>query len=225
MLYDCDHRVESRFDLTRKKIDVAQRTEYKVYLAGELFDFKHLAGNALLGEALEERSGGRYGIVLPQDLELPSLESKAIRDVDYLELLDCDAAIFQFDGSDLDSGTVAEFMTAKIADIPSVILRTDLRRSGDRNSRPWNLMCDSFTRTEALVVDAMALYSELSKREGATAIQAIQSVVENLATMLIEKLDTVVASARVLSEGERATVMNLIAKTYDLGNMQQIEKL
>jgi nucleoside 2-deoxyribosyltransferase len=66
---------------------------YKVYLAGELFDMKHLAGNALLAEALGEVSEARYNPVLPQNLELPSLEAKAIRDTDYAALLECDAAI------------------------------------------------------------------------------------------------------------------------------------
>ncbi len=189
---------------------------YKIYLAGELFDVKHLAGNALLAEALGEISRGRYVPVLPQDLELPSLEAKAIRDADYRALLECDAAIFQFDGSDLDSGTVAEFMTAKFADIPSVLLRTDFRRSGDRNPRPWNLMCDSFPRTEALVVDAMALYAEENEKGWMLASEAMKLVFYKIAAQLVEKLDTVISKAPVLDEGEVSEARRLIGKTYDL---------
>lgn len=189
---------------------------YTVYLAGELFDIKHLAGNALLAEALAEVSKGLYVPVLPQDLELPSLEAKAIRDTDYRALLECDAAVFQFDGSDLDSGTVAEFMTAKFADIPSVLLRTDFRRSGDRNPRPWNLMCDSFPRTEALVVDAMSLYSEEVAKGQRTASASVEAVVRRVAMRLVEKLDAAISIERILGEEELATARRLIGKTYDL---------
>ncbi|OUW17509.1 MAG: hypothetical protein CBD18_04385 [Opitutales bacterium TMED158] len=189
---------------------------YSVYMAGELFDLKHLSGNALLAEALEEVSEGRYAPLLPQDLELPSLDAKAIRDVDYRALLKCDAAVFQFDGSDLDSGTVAEFMAAKFADIPSVLLRTDLRRSGDRNERPWNLMCDSFPRTEALVVDAMSLYSKAREEGGLLATESTRAVSREIATLLSKSLDTAMSAAPILDESDRSTSLELIAKTFDL---------
>ena len=193
-----------------------EKNEYTVYLAGELFDVKHLAGNALIAEALAAVSSGRYAPVLPQDLELPSLDAKAIRDTDYKSLLDCDAAVFQFDGTDLDSGTVAEFMAAKFADIPSVLLRTDLRRSGDRNERPWNLMCDSFPRTEALVVDAMTLYSKQKEKSGMRASEAIKAVSCELATLISESLDAVMGEAPVLDEKRKALSLELIAMTFDL---------
>ncbi len=40
-------------------------TEYTIYFAGELFDHKHLIGNALLASHIESLSGGRYRCVLP----------------------------------------------------------------------------------------------------------------------------------------------------------------
>ncbi|MDE0768717.1 MAG: nucleoside 2-deoxyribosyltransferase [Opitutaceae bacterium] len=189
---------------------------YTVYLAGELFDLKHIAGNALLSESLSAVSSGRYRPVLPQDLELPSLEAKVIRDIDYAALLGCDAAIFQFDGSDLDSGTVAEFMTAKFVDIPSVLLRTDFRRSGDRNSNPWNLMCDSFPRTESLVVDTMVLYSKEMEKGWMLASDVTKVVAYQVAAQLVEKLDTAIGTSVVLDEKENAEARRLIRKTYDL---------
>ncbi len=189
---------------------------YTVYLAGELFDLKHIAGNALLSESLSAVSSGRYRPVLPQDLELPSLEAKVIRDIDYAALLGCDAAIFQFDGSDLDSGTVAEFMTAKFVDIPSVLLRTDFRRSGDRNSNPWNLMCDSFPRTESLVVDTMVLYSKEMEKGWMLASEVTKVVAYQVAAQLVEKLDTAIGTSVVLDEKENAEARRLIRKTYDL---------
>ena len=193
-----------------------EKNEYTVYLAGELFDVKHLAGNALIAEALAAVSSGRYAPVLPQDLELPSLDAKAIRDTDYKSLLDCDAAVFQFDGTDLDSGTVAEFMAAKFADIPSVLLRTDLRRSGDRNVRPWNLMCDSFPRTEALVIDAMELYSMEREKGGSSALDSVRSISRAIATRLAQSLDVAMDQSPVLDESERKTSLELIEKTFDL---------
>ncbi len=189
---------------------------YTVYLAGELFDLKHIAGNALLSESLSAVSSGRYRPVLPQDLELPSLEAKVIRDIDYAALLGCDAAIFQFDGSDLDSGTVAEFMTAKFADIPSVLLRTDFRRSGDRNPNPWNLMCDSFPRTESVVVDTMILYSKEMEKGWMLGSEVTKVVAYQVAAQLVEKLDTAIGTSAVLSEKEQAETRRLIRKTYDL---------
>ncbi|MFL3656915.1 MAG: nucleoside 2-deoxyribosyltransferase [Opitutales bacterium] len=189
---------------------------YTVYLAGELFDLKHIAGNALLSESLSAVSSGRYRPVLPQDLELPSLEAKVIRDIDYAALLGCDAAIFQFDGSDLDSGTVAEFMTAKFADIPSVLLRTDFRRSGDRNPNPWNLMCDSFPRTESVVVDTMILYSKEMEKGWMLGSEVTKVVAYQVAAQLVEKLDTAIGTSAVLNEKEQAETRRLIRKTYDL---------
>lgn len=191
-------------------------SECKVYMAGELFDLKHLAGNALIAEALAEVSKGRYLPILPQDLELPSLDAKAIRDTDYKALLECDAAVFHFDGTDLDSGTVAEFMAAKVADIPSVLLRTDLRRSGDRNDRPWNLMCDYFPRTKGLVVDAMNLYSRQREKGWMLASESIKAVSYEVATLLAKSLDAAVSETSVLDEAERASALDLIAKSFGM---------
>ncbi len=91
----------------------------------------HLLGNVALAQAIKHVSNGRYEAVLPQDLEVTNKRGKAIRDFDILTLLSCDLALFHFDGTELDSGTVAEFMLAKFADIPTVLLRTDFRKAGD----------------------------------------------------------------------------------------------
>ena len=42
-------------------------------------------------------------------------------------LMRSDVAMFAFDGIELDSGTVVEFMAAKMLDIPSVVYRSDFR--------------------------------------------------------------------------------------------------
>lgn len=170
-----------------------------IYLAGCLFDIRHLAGNAMLGEQIEEVSSGRYKVYLPQDYEPESLGAKAIRDSDLKALLDCDLAIFQFDGTELDSGTVVEFMTAKFADIPSVLMRTDFRKGGDRNEDPWNLMCSFYPRTVSLVLDGMHLYVD-SGHEKLGGVKASELAIRKLAESVVAKLDDVAAMPPVETE-------------------------
>ncbi|MBK1876429.1 nucleoside 2-deoxyribosyltransferase [Pelagicoccus mobilis] len=172
----------------------------KVYLGGCLFDLRHLAGNAMLSEQIGLKSEGRYSVYLPQDYEPEHLGAKAIRDSDFEGLLACEAAVFQFDGTELDSGTVAEFMTAKFADIPAVLLRTDFRRGGDRNEDPWNLMCSFYPRTVSLVVDSIHLYSECGHEE-LGGVKASQIATEKLGALVVEKLDQVCAQPAVETQG------------------------
>lgn len=89
-----------------------------VFFAGELFNLKHLIGNSYLAEAIYEKSHGRYLCALPQDFDPRGTAPRTIRDHHIRSLVGCDLALFSFDGPDLDSGTVAEFMIAKFADIP-----------------------------------------------------------------------------------------------------------
>ena len=105
---------------------------YTFYFGGELFSGKHLLGNALLAEAIFARSQGKYRAVLPQNLEQRDTTPHAIRDQDIRALLACDLGLFHYDGPELDSGTVVEFMFAKFADIPAVLVRTDFRNGGDQ---------------------------------------------------------------------------------------------
>ena len=142
-------------------------TTYSVYFAGELFDHKHLIGNAILAEAIECHSDGRYVCVVPQHLEQATGRAVDIRNQDLKQVMACDMSLFNFDGTDLDSGTVVEFMMAKFLDIPSVILRSDFRSSGDqdKDGDDWNLMCSFYPRVRQVLFNAMAWYQEA--REGA----------------------------------------------------------
>ena len=144
---------------------------YTVYFAGELFSAKHLLGNAALAEAIFALSQGRYVSVLPQNLEQRDTSAHAIRDQDLHTLLDCDLGLFHYDGPELDSGTVVEYLFAKFADIPSVLLRTDFRAAGDHEASgdPWNLMSSFFPRTRVVQLDSMALYQEALRRAGGAA--------------------------------------------------------
>jgi nucleoside 2-deoxyribosyltransferase len=175
---------------------VAHRdTPYRYYHAGELFSLKHLAGNLELARAISNESAGRYSAILPQDLEADLAQAKAIRDADLLALLGADVALFHFDGAELDSGTIVEFMVAKFADVPSVLLRTDFRRGGDGHRDPWNLMVSDWPRTEKVLVHSMGLYRRARAERGDGAVDAVTRAV---ARQVIDAFDRVLRAPPVL---------------------------
>lgn len=183
-----------------------KKRSYSVYLGGELFSLKHLIGNAWLAEAIYERSHGRFRCVLPQDFtELRGRSARAIRDHNLRSLVGCDVALFNFDGPDLDSGTVVEFMAAKAADIPAVLLRTDIRHVGDSRREPWNLMASFFPRTTTLLVPSLFAYrGSLQKRRrridpalhlaGQHSSAAGQLVCDHIAAQCVRAFDRVLAT-------------------------------
>ena len=172
-------------------------TTYTVYFAGDLFDHKHLAGNELLAGAVDRRSEGRYACVLPQDLEQASERMVDIRNQDLMQVMACDLGLFNFDGTDLDSGTVVEFMMAKMLDIPSVLFRSDFRASGDqeREGDDWNLMCSFYPRSRTVQFNAMAWYQEARRAggpgDGAPAADWSDRLYGRMADAVIEALDAV----------------------------------
>ena len=166
--------------------------EYTIYFAGELFDHKHLIGNALLASHIERLSDGRYRCVLPQDLEQSSTRAVDIRNQDLIGVATCDLALFNFDGSDLDSGTVVEFVYAKLLDIPAVILRTDFRGGGDQDNDgdAWNLMASFYPRTGNVTLNAMEWYQQ-AVQETDTAVEATARYCDRIASAVIDALDSV----------------------------------
>lgn len=184
-----------------------KKRSYTVYFASELFNLKHLLGNAYLAEAIYEKSHGKYLCRLPQDFELRGFHPQTIRDQDLRGLLECDLALFCFDGPELDSGTVVEFMFAKFADIPSVILRSDIRAAGDQErGDPWNLMASFYPRTASLHLDSLIEYRASQKRRarprrapldpiarlaGQHASATAGLVCDQLATSVVRALDRV----------------------------------
>jgi nucleoside 2-deoxyribosyltransferase len=171
----------------------------RYYFGGELFSLKHLLGNVALAQAIQRVSAGKYEAVLPQDFEFTSKRGKAIRDVDILSLLSCDLALFHFDGLELDSGTVVEFMFAKFADIPTVLLRTDFRKAGDSPHDPWNLMLSDYPRTEKVILHGMEVYraarstgssSEADSTNHATA----QFALEGVASRVVEAFEKLLST-------------------------------
>ena len=183
-----------------------------IYLAGELFSAKHLLGNAALADHLARESGGRYRGILPQALPQPAAEPRAIRDADLLALLACDAAVFQYDGLELDSGTVVEYLAAKFADIPAVLLRTDFRHAGDqKEGDPWNLMNSFYPRTENVLANSMQLYQEALAR-GNDAAGAAETVIQSTAGKVCAALDKVLAMPPVLPRAIGPAVYEWLAK-------------
>ena len=163
----------------------------KIYMAGELFDHKHLTGNLLLACHMDKIANGKYKCVLPQDLEFPVSRSVDIRNHDLKALMECDAGLFNFDGTELDSGTVVEFMFAKFIDLPAVIIRSDFRWSGDQGDcgDNWNLMCSGYPRTEAVTFNAMQWHHEARDKNQAVPEKTTSSYYDKIAKALIEAFD------------------------------------
>jgi len=169
---------------------------YSIYFAGGLFSHKDLIGNRLLAGAIERQSAGRFTCLLPQHLELGQARAEQIRNGDLLALLQCDLALFNFDGAELDSGTVAEFMFAKMLDTPSVLLRTDFRKGGDQQQDAWNLMCSFYPRSRSLSLPAMDWYH---RQLGPKALDAaaLDTAYAALARPVIEAFEAVIAEPPV----------------------------
>ena len=168
-----------------------------VYFAGELFNAKHLSGNAALAAAIQRKSGGQIRCVLPQTLESREEGAHFIRDEDLEHLISSDLALFNFDGSEIDSGTVVEFMVAKFADIPSILLRTDFRRGGDQGQDPWNLMLSFYPRTETCCLDSMAFYKS-ALTAGLDPVAAADRMLDQIAALIVPKLEALAQTKPIL---------------------------
>jgi nucleoside 2-deoxyribosyltransferase len=197
------------------------------YFAGALFSNKDICGNAMLANIIFEQSEGALLPILPQNLEQRVLQGAAIRNTDLIALARADWALFHFDGSELDSGTVLEHEFAKLLDIPCVILRTDFRASGDAADLPWNLMNRPGPRGSTVVVDAMGLYQKgLFYPQGDSSlghdaalellkasIQATQHMHGEIAKLVINKLCEVLYRPPILDVSELTAALSTCAKT------------
>jgi nucleoside 2-deoxyribosyltransferase len=193
-----------------------KKRSYTVYFAGELFNLKHLIGNAYLAEAIYEKSHGRYLCQLPQDFEPRGKTPRSIRDQDLRMLAACDLALFNFDGTDLDTGTVVEFMFAKFADIPSVVLRSDMRSRND-STDPWNLMASFYPRTVNVRVDGLGEYKTIMRRRhrkldeivrlaGQHSSADAQFMCEDIAASCVRAFDRVAAMEPVMPKHLREEI-------------------
>ena len=199
----------------------SRKKSYTVYFGSELFSLKHLIGNAYLAEAIYEKSHGKYRCKLPQDFEPRGKNPRSVRDQDIKTLLKCDLGLFNYDGSELDSGTVIEYMIAKFADIPSVILRSDIRQAGDGND-PWNLMSSFFPRTINVVANSLGDYKVITKQRrrklddtirlaGQQSSADAQLMCEHVASQCVRALDRALQLKPALPKRLRSDVYKWIA--------------
>jgi len=207
-------------------------TSYTYYHAGPLFTLADLHTNSLLAGRIRSLSQGRFLPIVPQDLEQRDTSPQAIRDQDIRSLLACDLALFTYDGAELDSGTVVEYMIAKFADIPTVILRTDFRKAGDQGEGggdPWNLMSSFWPRTKRVVVDAMMGYKSglakaLEQRNvsdienvtsfdvggGPAALQAGEMLMEETARQVVAAMEEVIKTPSTIPKEAKEHVYGWI---------------
>ena len=173
---------------------------YYIYFAGDLFNHKDLIGNLLLSEAIEKESSGRFICVVPQHLEQSTNRSIDIRNSDLSEVVKADLILLNFDGTELDSGTVIEFLFAKALDIPAVILRSDFRAAGDQErGDPWNLMCSGYPRTRTISLNAMTWYQEEWRRGGEIS-EIINRFYKKLSKTITVELDNVLKESSIFDD-------------------------
>jgi nucleoside 2-deoxyribosyltransferase len=195
-----------------------------VYFAGELFSLKHLVGNAALADAIAKASNLNFTCILPQALEDRKMSAQDIRDQDIVALIGCDLALFNFDGPELDSGTVTEFMFAKFADIPSLLLRTDFRRGGDQGEDPWNLMMSFFPRTRTLCLNSIEIYKEASST-GLSPVGAGQSLINQVAAAVVNELERLAQMAPVIPGDLAEPVFRWLSKMPGFHSPESSEKV
>ena len=179
------------------------RDVFTIYVGGSLFNHKDLTGNALLAESIEKCSDSRYRCCLPQNVEQHQTTAIDIRNKDIAKLIQCDLGLFNFDDTELDAGTVAEFMLAKFLDIPAVILRSDFRTCGEKEigGEDWNFMCSFYPRTQVVKFNAIMSYQEAIEA-GQTLNKSIELYYIRIARMVIESLDSV-RNEKPLLKGDR----------------------
>ena len=183
---------------------------YRVYLAGGVFTQHELATNVSLKEAVWRLSNGRFELVLPQSKELRQLDrpdlAAYLRNADLHQLVQADILIARFDGPELDTGTVVEFMVAKMLGKPAVIIRTDSRHlTGDGLDDPYNLMVKNWPRTIEVYINSLIAYVQMiaeareTLRETASEtpvleaeLATIRRGIDAMAVRVIEALNSVV---------------------------------
>ena len=91
---------------------------------------------------------------------------------------------------------------AKFLDIPSVVLRSDFRSSGDqdKDGDDWNLMCSFYPRVRQVRFNAMAWYQE-ARAGAADTADCSSRLYARVAAAVIGQLDAVRAEPPVIEGG------------------------
>ena len=197
---------------------------FKVYFGGELFDHKDLIGNALLASYIEKISKGKYKCFLPQSLDQSDATALDIRNKDLKKIIECDLALFNFEGAEVDSGTVVEFIFAKFLDIPSVVLRSDFRSSGEKElgGDDWNLMCSFYPRTEIVQFNAMAYYQDAMQQSNSLS-DTIALLYTKMSTQIIEAFEVVrKLDPTFKGDKDQLTALYQWAITFPGGNLKNL---
>lgn len=183
---------------------------YIIYSAGGLFTQDELATNVLLKEAVWRLSNGKFQINLPQSREMQELDrddlEAFIRNDDLLQVVEADMLLARYDGLELDSGTVVEFITAKYLGKPTVVLRTDFRRTTFvGTSEPYNLMVKNWPRSVDIHLHSYMLWAGLFAEERKASdesdpdqatmkaeLGSLQKSVDEIAAQVIDGFEAVI---------------------------------
>lgn len=210
-----------------------KQSSLAVYFSGGTTGFAHLLGHAGLAEAVYEKSHGRYLCRLPQDFAPRASHSRFARDQRLRALLGCDAGLFCLDGAAPDGVTAAEFMFAKFADLPAVVLR-DTAAGGSRV--PLGQPTDFCPRTVTLSLDSLRAYralqtgrrprrapDEITRLAGQHASATAAHLCDQVAVGVVRALDKAVALDPVMPRYLReevyiwlALMLGLRGKARDL---------
>jgi hypothetical protein len=213
------------------------KSSYSVYFSGARSGFEQLLGNAYLAEAIYEKSHGKYLCRLPQDFEPRGINARTVRDHDLRTLLECDAGLFSFDGTGPDAGPASEFVLAKAADLPAVILRDERRGATD----PWANAAHCWPRTVTVPIGSVRDYRALQKKLGGRgrrtrldevvrlagqhASAAAALLCDQLAAAVVRALDRAMAEDPVMPKDLREGVYNWLALMPGLrGKTRELRK-
>ncbi len=197
---------------------------FTLYVAGGLFDHKDLIGNALLAEYIEKCSGGRYRCCLPQNIEQHETTALDIRNKDIAKIIACDMGLFNFEGTELDAGMVAEFMLAKFLDIPAVILRSDFRSCGEKGigGDDWNIMCSFYPRTRIVQFNALSFYRQAAE-QSKTLDETLDVLYSRIAGRIVDSLDSVRSEEPLLQrDQEKLQILYRWALTFPGGGIDTL---
>jgi nucleoside 2-deoxyribosyltransferase len=176
-----------------------------VFFAGPLFSQKDLIGNLYLAESIERLSSNKYRCFVAQNKVQQNVTHQRIKDQDLGGVIDSDVALFSFDGSELDSGTVVEFMAAKFLDRPSVVYRTDFRGGSgeeaiDEHSNKWNLMASYYPRTKIIYLNAMVEYQKIYEANRDKSPDVVsKKYSDHIARILLAAMEDVLSEAPILN--------------------------
>jgi len=171
---------------------------FTIYSAGGLFTQDELSTNVLIKEAVWRLSSGKFQIFLPQSREIQELDQPNIeafiRNTDLLEVVKADIILARFDGLELDSGTVVEYMMAKFLGKPTVILRSDFRSvSFLPSAEPYNSMVKNWPRTVDIHLNSFRIWAELfaEERQGPCDSKPLQGLMKAELGTLQKSVDEV----------------------------------